>query len=378
MRETSDFEIPESAPSAFTRSSTLREQRASRDQRCAESCDVFLREAARPSQPSIVAFIVRMQTNGHGVELTCGVLREQGVKATARSYRAWRTREAAVRTRSDAVILDTLMALRVRDVKGRRRPEILYGRRKVTAWLARGSFPDVSMHTVDRLMRSEGMNGLVRGRKPKSSGHLGKQSERAADHLNRDFSAPSPNHSWVTDFTYVATWAGFVYVAFAIDLYSRAIVGWSVSTAKDTPFVEECLKMALWRRDHAGHPVAAGMIHHSDAGSQYTSIRFSETVALEGLVASIGTIGDAYDNVAAETVMGLYKNEAIAKGSPFWAGPLKGLADVEQLTFDWLDWYNNRRLHSSLGNVPPGEYETNYYAETNGPSNDEAANKTAA
>ena len=111
----------------------------------------------------------------------------------------------------------------------------------------------------------------------------------------------------MTDFTYVPTWGGFVYVAFAIDLYSRAIVGWHASTVRDTPFVEVCLNMALWRRDNAGHTVQPGMIHHSDAGSQYTSIKFTETVALEGLIASIGTVGDAYDNAAAETVMGLYK-----------------------------------------------------------------------
>ena len=201
---------------------------------------------------------------------------------------------------------------------------------------------------------------------------------RAEDFLKRNFSAPRPNHSWVTDFTYVRTWGSFVYVAFAIDLYSRAIVGWHASAVKDTSFVEACLKMALWRRDHSGHAVEPGMIHHSDAGSQYTSVKFTETVALEGLVASIGTIGDAYDNAAAETVMGLYKNEAVAKNSPFSTGPLKTLADVEELTFDWLDWYNNRRLHSSLGNIPPEEYERNYYAKTNGSLTDEAANKTAA
>ncbi len=145
-----------------------------------------------------------------------------------------------------------------------------------------------------------------------------------------------------------------MYVAFAIDLFSRAIVGWQASAVKDTPFVEACLQMALWRRDHAGHAVRPGMIHHSDAGSQYTSIEFTETV------------------------MGLYKNEAVAKNSPFVTGPLKTLADVEELTFDWVDWHNNRRLHSSLGNMPPEEYERNYYAETTGPSRDGAANKTAA
>ncbi|GAB3128811.1 hypothetical protein GCM10027056_30250 [Glaciibacter psychrotolerans] len=310
--------------------------------------------------------------------MTCGVLREQGVAVTSRSYRAWKTRAAAARTRNDAALIDIFKTLRVRDAKGRQQPEVLYGRRKMTAWLARSGFSDVSKHTVDRLMRLEGMNGLVRGRKPRTSTSSGKDSARAPDLLKRNFTAPRPNHSWVTDFTYVPTWGGFVYIAFAIDLFSRAIVGWQASTVKDTPFVEECLKMALWRRDHAGHAVKPGMIHHSDAGSQYTSIRFTETVVLEGLVASIGSVGDAYDNAAAETVMGLYKNEAIAKNSPFMTGPLKTLADVEAVTFDWLDWYNNRRLHSSLGNMPPEEYERNYYAETNGPLNDEAANKTAA
>ena len=316
--------------------------------------------------------------HGHGVELTCTVLREQGVPVTSRSYRAWKTRAAALRTLADAKLLDQFKNLALRDDKGLQRPEILYGRRKMTAWLQRVGFSGASKHTVDRLMRMEGMNGLVRGRKPRNRNVVAQPAPRAPDLLNRQFSAPAPNHSWVTDFTYVATWGGFVYVAFAIDLFSRMIVGWSISAVKDTPFVEVCLTMALWRRDHAGRPVQPGLIHHSDAGSQYTSVRFSETVALEGLVASIGTVGDAYDNAAAETVMGMYKNEAIAKNSPFNSGPLKTLADVERLTFNWLDWYNNQRLHSALGYMPPAEYETNYYAVTNGPLNDEAANKTAA
>lgn len=150
-----------------------------------------------------------MKAVGHGVELTCEVLREQGVAVTSRSYRAWKTRAAAARTISDAAILDQLKALTLRDAKGRQPPEILYGRRKMTAWLSRGPFPGVSKHTIDRLMRLEGMNGLVRGRKPRGTGHTVKDTVRAGDLLNRDFSAPRPNHSWVTDFTYVATWGGF-------------------------------------------------------------------------------------------------------------------------------------------------------------------------
>ena len=187
-----------------------------------------------------------MKANGHGVELTCEVLRQQGLAVTSRSYRAWRTRHAAARTVSDAVIIDTLKSLKARDVRGRQAPEILYGRRKMTAWLGRGAFPNVSKHTVDRLMRLEGMNGLVRGRKPRATVTPKANDPRAPDHLKRNFTAPRPNHSWVTDFTYVSTWSGFVYVAFAIDLHSRMIVGWSASTVKDTAFVEACLRMALW------------------------------------------------------------------------------------------------------------------------------------
>ncbi|RFA17545.1 IS3 family transposase, partial [Subtercola boreus] len=281
------------------------------------------------------------------------------------------------RTISDAAVIGKLHTLRERDAKGRQKPEVLYGRRKMTAWLARNGFNGVSKHTVDRVMRIEGMNGLVRGRKTRTT-IPGKNGKRAGDLLNREFSAPHPNHSWVTDFTYVPTWSGFVYVAFAIDLYSRAIVGWQCSTIKDTPFVEQCLRMALWRRDHTGRPVRPGMIHHSDAGSQYTSIRFTETVALEGLVASIGSVGDAYDNAAAETVMGLFKNEAIRNGSPFRTGPLKTLTNVEETVFDWVTWYNTDRLHSYLGNISPEEYERNYYAQDHGTSTGDAANTKAA
>ena len=318
-----------------------------------------------------------MKDDGHRVELICDVLREQGVRITSRSYRAWKCRPPSNRSIDDAAITAQLRQVRERDTRGRQAPDVLYGRRKMTAWLARSGFPGISKHTVDRLMRDEQMNGLVRGRKTRTT-IPGKDPVRAGDRLNRDFSSPHPNHAWVTDFTYVATWSGFVYVAFAIDLHSRMIVGWAISRVKDTHFVEQCLRMALWRRDHAGRPIRPGMIHHSDAGSQYTSIRFTETVAFEGLVASIGSVGDAYDNAAAETVMGLFKNEAIAKGSPFTAGPLKTITDVEETTIDWVHWYNNQRLHSALGNIPPEEYERNYYAENHGPSTGDAANKTAA
>lgn len=318
-----------------------------------------------------------MRGCGHGVEQTCQVLREQGLAVSSRSYRAWHHRRPADRTVDDAMIVAKLHWLRETDVKGRPEPEVLYGRRKMTAWLARNGFPGISKHAVDRLMRDEGMNGLVRGRRTRTTVQ-GKDGRRAKDLLNRCFWAPHPNHTWITDFTYVPTWGGFTYAALIIDLCSRKIVGWSSSTVKDTAFVEEALKMALWRTKHTGHPTPAGLIHHSDAGSQYTSIRYTDTLELEGLTPSIGTIGDAYDNAAAESVMGLFKHEAIAKGSPFRTGAIRTEADVEEILLDWVTWYNTERLHSALGNIPPEEYEQTYYAQSHGTSTGDAANKTAA
>jgi len=285
----------------------------------------------------ISRFIDEQRAQGHGVESVCTVLREQGVQVAPRTYRSWRTTPAAARAFSDAAIIDTLRGLRTGSASGGALPETLYGRRKMTAWLDHSGFPGVSKHTVDRLMREEGMRGLVRGRKVRTT-IAGKDGVRAGDLLNRDFATTAPNRAWVTDFTYVPTWSGFAYVAFAIDLYPRAIVGWSAATTKDVTFVESCLSMALWRRDHTGRPVPAGMIHHSDAGSQYTSIRFTETLARQSLSASIGSIGDAHDNAVAESFMGLFKNEAIAAGSPFRTGPLRTLSDVETLTLHYVDW----------------------------------------
>jgi putative transposase len=330
----------------------------------------------------ICAFIDAQRSAGCGVESICRVLRELGLAVAPRTFRAWKARPPATRTVSDAEIYDRLRALRTGGPGGRPVPEVMYGRRKMTDWLNRAQAaagqPPVSRHTVDRLMRALGMRGLVRGRGVRTTVPAKKDARRAGDLLKRRFSAKAPNLAWVTDFTYVPTWAGFCYIALAIDLYSRAIVGWSASTVKDVPFVEACLKMALWRRDHTGRPVTPGMIHHSDAGSQYTSIRFTETLALQGLSASIGTVGDAYDNAAAETVMGLYKNEAIRADSPFRDGPLRTLADVEKITTNYVDWYNNHRLHSALGNHTPEEHEQAYYAQPPGPPPGDAANKKTA
>src|SRR3954453_21944086 len=186
---------------------------------------------------------------------------------------------------------------------------------------------------------------------------------RAPDLIRRDFTAAAPNRKWVTDFTYCRTWSGFVYVAFVIDCFSRAIVGWHATQVKNTAMVTTALKMALWRRDHEGRQIGEGLIHHSDAGSQYTSIAFAETLTLESIAASIGSVGDAYDNALAESTIGLFKTEVIGKGSPFRAHPAKTVDDIEYATMEWVDWYNHRRLHSALGYIPPVEFEATYYAQ---------------
>ncbi|MGI8722944.1 MAG: IS3 family transposase [Geodermatophilaceae bacterium] len=341
----------------------------------------FLRRGARPSPPLICGFIDAQRVVGHRVELSCQVLREQGLAVTPRSYRSWRAGRALPdRTFSDAAVIDLLRGLRTGGTDGGRRPEVLYGRRKMTRWLRRNGFPDIGKRTVDRLMREETMCGVIRGARTKTTigAKPGTEKVRAADLLKRNFRTGAPNRAWVTDFTYVATWAGFVYVAFAIDLFSRSIVGWSIATVKDVAFVEACLKMALWRRDHHGQPIPAGMVHHPDAGSQYTSIRFTETLVLEGLAVSVGTVGQALDNAAAESFMGLYKNEAIRVDSPFRHGPLRQLADVETLTMNYVHWYNTARLHSLLDYATPDEHEAAFYANKSLPPDGQDPSGTAA
>jgi transposase InsO family protein len=197
---------------------------------------------------------------------------------------------------ADAHITDALLTT-VGDAEG------MYGRRNMTAYLRRNGH-QVARCRVDRLMRDEGLSGIVRGTKHRTTIAGGADSRRPRDLLDRDFTASAPNRKWVTDFTYVPTWSGFIYVALVIDCFSRAIVGWQVCKTKDTAMVTTALKMALWRRDHYGHAVGDGLIHHSDAGSQYTSIAFAEALVLEGITASIGSVGDAYDNSLARRQSG--------------------------------------------------------------------------
>lgn len=316
-----------------------------------------------------MGFIDAMRSQGHAVESVCRVLREQGCQIAARTYRSWKQtgRIVAARTMTDAQVVDAVRDIAwITDGQGRRKrsPEGLYGRRKMTAYLRRTVMPEASAGSVDRAMRTLSLVGVRRDKGVRTT-IPAKDGIRAGDLLDRDFTAPAPNLVWVTDFTYVKTWAGFVYVAFILDVYAQRIVAWHAATSKQTDLVMIPLRMALWQRAREGHPASAGeLIHHSDAGSQYTSIRLTEHLALEEIRPSIGTVGDAYDNALMETINGLYKAECI-RTTVFGDGPYKTIADVEYATAGWVDWYNTRRLHGTLGNIPPIEYEQTHYAALN-------------
>ena len=212
---------------------------------------------------------------------------------------------------------------------------------------------DVGRCTVARLMKKEALQGVIRGGRARTT-----VSDRASpcplDHVNRKFRSSRPNVLWVSDFTYVATWTGFVYVAFVIDAYARRIVGWRVSRTAHASFVLDALEQAL----HDRRPVhRGGLVHHSDRGSQYVSIKYTERLAEAGVEPSVRSVGDSYDNALAETINGLYKAEVIHR-----RGPWRSFEAVEFATLEWVDWFNNRRLLEPIGNIPPAEAEQRYYA----------------
>ncbi len=227
----------------------------------------------------------------------------------------------------------------------------VYGVRKVWRQLMREGV-DVARCTVARLMKAMGLQGVVRGKRMKTTIN-DKATPCPLDKVNRQFAADRPNKLWVSDFTYVATWSGFVYVAFVIDVYARRIVGWRASRTASAGFVLDALEQAL----HARRPVEGGLVHHSDRGVQYISIKYSERLAKAGIEPSVGSVGDSYDNALAETVIGLFKTEVIHR-----RGPWRSFDNVEYATLEWVDWFNNRRLLEPIGNIPPAEAEERYYA----------------
>ena len=211
----------------------------------------------------------------------------------------------------------------------------------------------VARCTVERLMQDMGLQGVIRG-KPVRTTISDKAAPCPLDQVNRQFKAPRPNALWVSDFTYVATWSGFAYVAFVTDVFSRRIVGWRVATTLRTDLALDALEHGIWTRQHQD---LAGLVHHSDRGVQYLSIRYSERLADAGAVSSVGSRGDSYDNAMAESVNGLFKTELI-RNERF--GPWRTVEDVELATLRWVDWWNTRRLHSAIGHVPPAEFEAQW------------------
>lgn len=296
-----------------------------------------------------------------GVAPICRTLTEHGCAIAPRTYYAWRQRPLSRRALWDATITSVLATYYVeRDVHGRRRPESLYGSLKMWAHLQRQGI-EVARCTVERLMREHGWRGASRTKKIRTT-VPDPAGSRAADLVQRDFGATAPDRLYVADFTYVRTVPGWVYTAFVIDAFAGTIVGWECSTSKETPFVQRAVNQAAAFRSMQGYPLSGRIIHHSDAGSQYTAVRFGETLFLQGMLPSVGSVGDAFDNALAETTIGLYKAECIAAHSPFRTGPFRVLSDVEEATSSWVHWYNTSRLMHRLGRIPPLEYEAAYYA----------------
>ncbi len=258
-----------------------------------------------------------------GVQSICRVLTEHGCKIAPSTYYAHRSRPRSARSVSDETLL-----VQIRRV-----------------------------HTDPTI----GLAGIRRGRQFVTT-KADPAASRPADLVERDFTAGRPNALWIVDFTYVATWSGMVFTAFVTDVFSRRIVGWRTAPTMPTELPLDALEMALWTRTRAGQDVH-GVVHHSDAGSQYTSIRYATRLLEAGALASIGTVGDSYDNAMAESVVGLYKTECAHR-----EGPWCGVEDLELATLNWVHWFNESRLHSALGHVPPIEFETAYHAERAAPT----------
>ncbi|WCO67124.1 IS3 family transposase [Iamia majanohamensis] len=316
----------------------------------------FFRAGARPATALVVAFIDEHRDR-FGVEPICRVLCEHGVGIAPSTYYATKTRPRSARSIRDEAVLAHIRRIHGDPKIGRG----LYGARKVFHQLqretARGEHPDlgpVPRCQIERLMAADGLRGARRG-KAFVTTRPDPGAARPPDLVRRNFTRRRPNQLWVVDFTYIATWAGTVFTAFVTDVFSRRIVGWRTAAAMPTELPLDALEMALWTRAQADQLVD-GLVHHSDAGSQYTSIRYADRIAAAGAVASIGTVGDSYDNAMAESTIGLYKTECVHH-----EGPWRGVEDLELATLNWVHWFNEIRLHSAIGHIPPTEHEADYY-----------------
>jgi len=298
----------------------------------------------------MIAFIDENRDD-YGVEPICRIIKIAPSTYHAHAARRRHPERAPPRVLRDAALKPEIQ--RVFDENFQ-----IYGARKVWLQMNREGI-GVARCTIARLMKAMELQGVIRGKPVKTT-----VSDKAApcplDLVGRDFNPPAPNMLWVSDFTYVSTWVGMLYVAFVIDAFARKIVGWRVSRSMQAGFVLDALEQALAaRRPFAG----AGLVHHSDRGSQYVCIKYSERLAEAGIEPSVGSVGDSYDNALAETINGLYKAEVIWR-----KGPWKSFEALEFATLEWVDWFNNRRLLQPIGDIPPAEAEANYYAALEEPA----------
>jgi putative transposase len=285
-----------------------------------------------------------VQRDRFGVEPVCAVLE---FPVSSYYYAVRRASEPTARETRDAILKDKVMEV----WKGRKGREV-YGARKVWLELNRQGIP-VARCTVERLMRDLGIGGVLARRKRPRTTVPGDPADRPSDLLQRCFGAPAPNRRWVADITYVMTFSGWVYTSFVMDLFARRIVGWQVADHLRSDLALDALEMAIWARRHED---IGGLVHHSDRGVQYTAIRYTERLEEAKAVRSVGSKGDSYDNAAAESLNSLYKRELIDFKKEW-----QGVDDVMIATMDWVSWYNEDRLHSYCGDMPPKEFEEIYY-----------------
>jgi putative transposase len=308
---------------------------------------------------------VRAYADRFGVEPILAVLNEHGIGIAPSTYWAHAARGFAA---TDADLADAYLANTLFDLWLANRR--LYGRRKLWKAALRAGI-HIGRDQVERLMRLLGIDGVRRGKRCTITTETDPKAPRHPDHVRRQWAWPTrPDQWWVADFTYVWTPAGFCYVSFVTDVYSRRILGWRVTTSKTTPLVLSALEQALFTRRRTSMEFTAhGLLHHSDAGSQYTSLAFTEALKDAGITGSIGTVGDALDNALMESTIGLFKTEVIDFEQSTWSN----WRYVEQATASWVHWYNHQRLHSSIGDIPPIEYEQRYHQQTTGHDDTAAA-----
>jgi putative transposase len=281
------------------------------------------------------------------------VLSEHGLKIAPSTYYEYVRREPTGREQRDEYLKGEITRVHQANF-------VVYGARKVWLALNREGI-SVARCTVERLMRDLGLVGVMRG-KVKKTTIADPDHHRAADLVGRRFAPLAPDRLWVMDMTYVSTWSGWVYVAFVTDAYARRILGWRCGTSMSIQLVLDALEQAIWTRQRIGADgdgTLESVVAHSDRGSQYTALKYGERLAEAGVAASVGSVGDSYDNALAETINGLYKTELIKPRAPW-----KNVDDVEYATAEWVDWFNHRRLYEYCGDIPPAELEAAYYAQT--------------